>query len=93
MIAGKIVFEIFLPYCRSLKDKRKVVKSIKDSLQSNFKISIAEVDYEDMWQRSKFIIALAGKDTHFLNSRVQKIFDFLKNNPDFEILDFKKEYF
>ncbi len=93
MIAGKIIFEIFLPYCRNLKDKRKVVKSVKDSLQSNFKISIAEVDYEDMWQRSRFVIAIAGKNMHFLDSRVQKIFDFLKDRPDFEILDFKKEYF
>lgn len=93
MIAGKIVFEIFLPYCRSLKEKRKVVKSIKDSIQNNFKVSIAEVDYEDLWQRSKFVIAVAGKDFHFLNSKIQKIFDFLKDNPDFEIINFERRYF
>lgn len=93
MIAGKIVIEIFLPYCRNLKDKRKVVKSLKESLWSNFKVSIAEVDYEDLWQRSKFVVALAGKDISFLNTTVQKIFDFLKERSDFEIIDFKREYF
>ena len=93
MIAAKITFEIFLNGINSLKEKRKIINSLKDSLRNNFNISISEVDYEDLWQRSKFLIGIVGKDLTSLEKKIQKIFNFLKEKNDFELIDFKKEYF
>ncbi|MDD2586466.1 MAG: DUF503 domain-containing protein [Syntrophomonadaceae bacterium] len=44
--------ELFLPYCSSLKEKRKIIKSIIDRIRKRFNISISEVKYQDLWQRS-----------------------------------------
>ncbi|SHH30509.1 hypothetical protein SAMN02745221_02120 [Thermosyntropha lipolytica DSM 11003] len=50
IVYGKI--ELFLPYCGSLKEKRKVVNSIVDRVRKRFNISIAEAGYHDLWQRT-----------------------------------------
>lgn len=44
--------ELFLPYCSSLKEKRKIIKSIIDRIRKRFDISICEVEHHDLWQRS-----------------------------------------
>jgi uncharacterized protein YlxP (DUF503 family) len=93
MIVGKLTLEIFLPNATNLKEKRRIVNSLKDNLRNNFKISVAEVDYENLWQRSKFLIAIASKDHLNLERKIQKIFEFLKDNSEIEITSFKKEYF
>lgn len=93
MIAAKITFEIFLNGINSLKEKRKIINSLKDSLRNNFNISISEVDYEDLWQRSKFLIGIVGKDLASVDKKIQQIFNFLKEKNEFELIDFKKEYF
>lgn len=93
MIAAKITFEIFLNGINNLKEKRKIINSLKDSLRNNFNISISEVDYEDLWQRSKFLIGIVGKDLTSLDKKIQQIFNFLKERNEFELIDFKKEYF
>jgi len=93
MIVAKITLEIFLPNVTNLKEKRRVVNSIKDNLRNNFKVSVAEVDYENFWQRSKFLIAIASKDHLNLEKKIQKIFELLRDNPELEITLFEKKYF
>ena len=43
--------ELFVPQAKSLKDKRHFIKSIKDKTRANFNVSVAEIDYQDLWQR------------------------------------------
>jgi len=93
MIVAKITLEIFLPNATNLKEKRRKVNSLKDNLRNNFKVSVAEVDYENLWQRSKFLIAIPSKDRLNLERKIQKIFEFLKDDPEIEITSFEKEYF
>ncbi|MGI6422485.1 MAG: DUF503 domain-containing protein [Syntrophomonadaceae bacterium] len=49
VVYGKIT--LFLPYCSSLKEKRKIVLSIVDRVRKRFNVSIAEVDDHELWQR------------------------------------------
>jgi uncharacterized protein YlxP (DUF503 family) len=44
--------ELYLPYCHSLKEKRRVIRSTADKLRTKFKMSVGELDYQDTWQRS-----------------------------------------
>ncbi|QGT99331.1 YlxP-like protein [Candidatus Syntrophocurvum alkaliphilum] len=44
--------ELFFPYTTSLKEKRKTINSIIDRIRKRFNISVAEVEYQDLWQRS-----------------------------------------
>lgn len=59
-MVGLSEIELHLPGCRSLKEKRQVIKSIKDRARSRFNISISEVDHHDLWQRATLAIACAS---------------------------------
>src|SRR5271155_3835345 len=49
---GVITFELRLDDSHSLKDKRHFVKSLKDRLRAKFNVAVAEIDYQDLWQRA-----------------------------------------
>jgi len=46
------VIEVHLPGVASLKEKRQVLRSLKDRLREHFNVSVAEVDHQDLWQRA-----------------------------------------
>jgi uncharacterized protein YlxP (DUF503 family) len=48
---GVIIFELRLDDAHSLKDKRHYIKSLKDRLRGKFNVAVAEIDYQDLWQR------------------------------------------
>lgn len=49
---GVLTLELRLEQSHSLKDKRHVVKGLKDRLRSRFNVAVAEIDYQDNWQRA-----------------------------------------
>src|SRR6185295_2042668 len=57
MIVGISVFELHLPASRSLKDKRRVVKSLIEKLYQRYRVSIAETDFHDLHQRAEIALA------------------------------------
>jgi uncharacterized protein YlxP (DUF503 family) len=48
---GVITFELQMNEAHSLKDKRHFVKGLKDRLRSKFNVAVAEIGYQDLWQR------------------------------------------
>jgi len=70
MIIGFLAFEIYLPYCHSLKEKRMRLACIKNRLRKKFNVAVAELDYHDKWQRSKIgFVTLNNQKT-----MIEKIF-------------------
>jgi uncharacterized protein len=51
MIVGLLSVDLYLSDARSLKDKRMVLRAVKDRLRK-FNVAVAEVDYQDLWQRA-----------------------------------------
>jgi uncharacterized protein YlxP (DUF503 family) len=49
---GVLTLELHLDDSHSLKDKRHTVKGLKDRLRSKFNVAVAEIDYQDLWQRA-----------------------------------------
>ncbi len=64
MVVGVSTFELHLPACRSLKGKRKVVKSLIDRIHARFRVSIAETDFHDLHQRSEISLAVVSRSEH-----------------------------
>jgi uncharacterized protein YlxP (DUF503 family) len=62
VIVGVIVWELHLAGCQSLKDKRRIVKSLKDRLHQRFNVSVAEVDHQDSWQRAGLACGVVAND-------------------------------
>lgn len=59
---GVLTLEIRLENSHSLKEKRHVVKSLKDRLRQKFNVSVAEIDYQDLWQRALIATAVVSSD-------------------------------
>jgi len=68
---ARMVFRIH--ECHSLKEKRKVVKSMIARLQNAFNASIAEIAANDMHQRAEIGVAMVGNDHQVLNSKIDKL--------------------
>ena len=59
---GVMMWELHLPACQSLKDKRTIVKSLKDRLHNRFNVSVAETAHQDLWQRCELTAAVVSTD-------------------------------
>ncbi len=75
MVTGLGVITFRLHDCRSLKGKRKIVKSIIARLRNNFNVSVAEVGSNDVYQRAVIGFALVGNNRMVVNSKIDKIFN------------------
>lgn len=82
---GTITFK--LSDCHSLKGKRKIIKSVIARTQNNFNASVAEVDLNDIYQRAKIGFAMVGNDRRTINSKMDKLFEFIDNLQLAEIID------
>jgi uncharacterized protein YlxP (DUF503 family) len=74
-IIGVLTLEIVLQNAQSLKDKRHVVKSLKDRLRSKFNVAVAEIDYQDLWQRSVVAAVTVSADRVFAEKLLQSVED------------------
>ncbi len=63
-----MVWELHLPGCQSLKDKRTIVKSLKDRMHNRFNVSVAETAHQDLWQRAELTAAVASTDRRHAES-------------------------
>lgn len=77
--------------CDSLKGKRKIVKSFVAQIQNNFNISVAEVGANDIHQRAEIGFAMVGNDRVFINSKIDKVFNFAEELGLAELIDTQME--
>ena len=70
--------ELNIPQAQSLKDKRRVIKSLKDRLSAHFNVSVAEVDYLDKWQRAGLAIVMVSAERSHLESKFEYIKRFIE---------------
>lgn len=87
MVAGLGVITFRLHDCRSLKGKRKIVKSIITQLRNNFNVSVAEVGSNDVYQRAVIGFALVGNNRMVINAKIDKIFNLADELGLAEIID------
>ena len=92
MIIGVLTIELFIYSSSSLKEKRLVVKSLKDKLKHKFNIAIAEVGFLDKWQRAEIGIVTLGNEYSHVENSLQKIFRYLDEWNDFEIVNHSIDY-
>ncbi len=94
MNAGICRIKLHLSDSQSLKDKRRVVKSITSRLRSQYNISVAEVDDQDLWQLVTLGIACVSNHNQHVEEILSKVMNFIVNNyPELEIIDHQKEIF
>jgi uncharacterized protein YlxP (DUF503 family) len=73
MPIAKLTIELEIPHAQSLKDRRQVVRSMKDKLRHSFNLSIAELDDGIVWNRATLGIAAISSSTPYLTGQLQQI--------------------
>jgi uncharacterized protein len=79
MVVGTLKIEFLLFDNRSLKGKRKVVRSMVDKVKSKFNAAIAEVGSNDKWQKIELGVSTVGNDRRHVDSSLNHILDFLES--------------
>jgi uncharacterized protein YlxP (DUF503 family) len=93
MVIGFLSLEIYLPYSHSLKEKRKIIVSLKDRVKKKYNVAFAELDYQDKWQRSKIGIVTLNNHKTMIESIFQKILAEAEENIEGEIIKTDIHYF
>jgi len=88
MNVGICRIKLHISDSQSLKDKRRVVKSISSRLRGRYNISVAEVDDQDLWQLVTLGIACVSNNNKHVDEILSKVMNFIVNNyPELEIVD------
>lgn len=92
MVIGVGSWQLSLPECRSLKEKRRVVKSLKERLQHRFHVSVAETRHQDVWSRAELTAAVVTSDRAQADSILDKLDTFVERDGRAVILAFERSF-
>jgi uncharacterized protein YlxP (DUF503 family) len=87
MIVGTLRVRLLIREARSLKDKRQVVKSIKDRLANSFNVSVAEIEEQDNRQLAVLGMAMVSNETHHVKTALGQIVQALRVHPVAELIE------
>lgn len=82
---GILSVELWLPEAHSLKEKRMVVRSLKDQLARRVGASVSEVDHHDLWQRARLTIACVAREVSEADRLLDDAERWLDSQPAFEL--------
>jgi uncharacterized protein YlxP (DUF503 family) len=91
VVIGAMSIELFIHENESLKGKRRIVKSIIGKVKSRFNVAIAEVEYNDKWQRIGLGISAVGNDRGHIDSVLATVLTFIESMYLAELVDSRIE--
>ena len=91
MIIGLVRATLSLPESRSLKDKRRVLRSLKDRTLNRMNVSVAEVGRQDQWQMAEMAFVTVAAEAQVVQQRVSEICSMLQTSAHFLLVDLQTE--
>ena len=91
MVVGVLQIEVHVPSAQSLKDKRSVIKSLKDQLRGHFNVAVAEVAPNDMWQRATVGITTVGDERAYVEGLLAEVTEWLRMTRLVELIQIQQE--
>ncbi len=92
MVVGIVRLELHLPASRSLKDKRQVVRSLKDRIRERAQAAVAEVDHQDLWQRAALGVAVVAGDGGQARERLQLVRGLVEQAFEAQLTDWQERF-
>jgi uncharacterized protein YlxP (DUF503 family) len=87
MVIGLLTLELHFPGARSLKDKRHVLRGLQSRIRHQFNVSVAEVEFQDLWQRSRLAVVSVNTDHVHLESTLRSVAGEAASARDAELVD------
>ncbi|MFD1030966.1 DUF503 domain-containing protein [Metaplanococcus flavidus] len=84
--------EFFIPTAHSLKEKRAVVKSMLTRSKQKFNVSGAEIDHQNVWQRTRIAFVTVSSSKELAEKEMAQVLYYLESNPAWECLEHHQEY-
>ncbi len=91
MLIGILQLELRIGDALNLKDKRRIIRSLKDKWHHHHNVSVAEVDYLDVPQNALMGVTMVGNDAKHLESSLSKLVEQVKRERYAELLDYRIE--
>jgi hypothetical protein len=91
MVIGVLELDMRLFSPNSLKDKRSLIKGLISRIRNNFNVSVSEIGYQDLWQRTLVGVALITGEKSFAQRVLSKIMRFVEKERDVSLIDSKME--
>jgi uncharacterized protein len=91
IVVGLCTIELFIPESQSLKDKRRVLLSLKDRLREKFNLSVAEVDGQDLWQKAVLGLACVANEGRHVNQVCDQALNLVRTVHAVEIVQSRVE--
>jgi uncharacterized protein len=92
MTVGVLQLELSIGDAMSLKDKRRIIKSLKDRIAFSHNVSIAEVGALDEHRRSLMGIAMVANDHAYVEGALSKLIDFVRTVPSVDLVDYQIDF-
>jgi len=91
LIVGVLTVKLFLGEANSLKDKRRVLKSMIDRIRARFNVSVAEVGEQNAWQRSTIGISFVSCEQTRVHRVLAAVIRFINAQGTIQIIDYETE--
>ena len=91
MVIGLLTATITIPESRSLKDKRAVLRSLKDRILNHHNVSVAEVGRQDVWQASDLAFVTVAAEKVIVEKRISELSEILRGSPFFVLIRLETE--
>ncbi len=93
MIVGTLKLRLALRDSHSLKDKRRVIRSLKDTVSNKFNVAVAETGEQDVWQTAEIGIATVGADGPFVQAVLTSVVNYVRFFGGVELVDQEQEIY
>lgn len=91
MTIGLLHIDLLIPGSRSLKEKRRVLNSLKQLLRNRYNCSVAEIDDKDRWARARLAVCVVSDASTHANAQLNEIVRFAANKNGAELIDYRIE--
>ena len=85
--------DLHFPVCQSLKEKRMILKGLKERIRSRYNVALAEEDYSELWQRTRLACVSVAHEKQALVTLIDGILRSLEENRSIQVLESSTEYF
>ncbi len=92
MVVGVIGWELEVYGAQSLKEKRSVVRSLKERLRNRFNLSVAETGFNDLWQRAEITACVVSNDRRQADSVLESADRFVQSDPRARIIRAERSF-
>ena len=92
MVVGVLQVDLHLPLSHSLKEKRSVLKSLKDQLRGRFNVAVAELDCDEKWQRATLGLSTLGDDRRQIQGLLGQVTEWLRRTRVVELIQVEEDY-